>query len=80
MAEINTHNVRIEFGKYRGELVTRLPISYLEWLINEGTHFAPVAEAELKRRGYKPGKGKRVDITNHAIDRASIRIMGIFLA
>lgn len=80
MSEINTHNMRIEFGKHKGELVTRLPISYLEWLINEGTHFAPVAEAELKRRGLTPGNGRKIEITNHAIDRASLRIMGIYLA
>lgn len=75
--EINTHNMRIEFGKYKGELVTRLPISYLEWIINVGAAYAPIAQAELDRRGI-PKDHKKVEISNHAIDRASVRILKIW--
>lgn len=80
MQEINTHHVRIQFGKHKGELVTRLPIDYLEWHINEATQFAPIAEAELKRRGHEIGTGKKIDVSNHAVDRASLRLMGFYLA
>jgi hypothetical protein len=80
MPEINTHNVRIQFGKHKGELVTRLPIDYLEWHINEATQFSATAEAELKRRGHVIGSGRQVEISNHAIDRASLRLMGFYLA
>ena len=75
---INTHNMRIEFGKHRGELVTRLPIDYLEWHINEGTQFAPVAQAELDRRGFNPDTNNKVDVSKHAIDRASLRVLHIW--
>jgi hypothetical protein len=69
---MDTHGLRIEFGKHRGELVTRLPIGYLKWLINEGSDFAAVAQAELDRRGITTPTELEVSI--HAIDRASIRL------
>lgn len=74
---INTHGLRIQFGKHKGELVTRLPIDYLEWLINEGTQFSEVAQAELDRRGYTPDS-KAIKISGHALDRASLRILHIW--
>lgn len=70
--------MRIEFGKYKGELVTRLPIDYLEWHINEGTQFAPVAQAELDRRGINIEISGKVEISKHAIDRASLRVLNIW--
>lgn len=77
MSEINTHGMRIEFGKYRGQRVTRLPVDYLEWLINEGAAFTPIAKAELQRRGVTPGH-RQVEISNHAIDRASLRMLDLW--
>ena len=68
--------MRIEFGKYKGQRVTRLPVDYLEWLINEGAAYAPICQAELKRRGVTPGH-KQVEVSNHAIDRASLRMLEI---
>lgn len=75
--EITTHGLRITFGKYKGELFTRLPVSYLEWLINAGASCTPVAQAELDRRGIVKDH-KKVEISKHAIDRASVRILRIW--
>ena len=69
MTEINTHNLVIDFGKHKGELWTRLPVSYLKWLVNVSARNADIAEAELKRRGtHTPD----LDVSGHAIDRASL--------
>lgn len=71
---INTHNLRIEFGKHKGELWTRVPVSYLKWLVNSppfrgDTHSIEIGKAELERRGtFTP----TVEISGHAIDRASL--------
>lgn len=70
---INTHNVRIEFGKHGprdgvpGELFTRLPISYLKWMVAEKIQQSDLAESELERRGVVK---LDVEISDHAIDRA----------
>ena len=32
---IDTHNVIVEFGKHKGERWTRIPLSYLKWILNE---------------------------------------------
>ena len=29
---IDTHDMRVEFGKHRGERWTRVPVSYLRWI------------------------------------------------
>lgn len=76
MAEINTHNVRMEFGKHRGELLTRVPLSYVKWLANERGHaMQPLAAAELRRRG---STIPTVELSAHAIDRASLRVRKIW--
>ncbi len=31
---INTHHLTVGFGKHKGELWTRVPVSYLRWLVN----------------------------------------------
>lgn len=67
----DTHNKFIDFGKYNGERWTRLPVSYLKWLANEGKDrfVREMAESELNRRGTTvPGE---VELSGHAIDRAS---------
>ena len=76
MEKINTHNVVVTFGKHKGELWTRVPKSYLTWLVNEKESKFPGAEinkqyaqAELERRGTKVSH--EIEISAHAIDRAS---------
>ena len=69
MSDINTHNLRIDFGKYKGELWTRLPVSYLKWLVNQRAPNMDIAEAELERRGTT--NIKDMGISAHAIDRVS---------
>ncbi len=72
--EINTHNMVVDFGKHKGELWTRLPISYLKWLVNETDNYKELAQAELDRRGVilEP----EMELSGHAIDRASIYCLG----
>lgn len=67
---MNTHNLICDFGKYTGILYTRIPVSYLMWMINIKHEKANIAKAELKRRGtILP----TLDISGHAIDRASLK-------
>jgi len=71
--EINTHNLKINFGKHSGELWTRLPVSYLRFIINEfrvDDLNVKIALSELERRG--TNLDIKVDISGHAIDRASL--------
>jgi hypothetical protein len=75
MEKPNTHNITIEFGKHKGERWTRLPISYLKWMLNEMPKGSPawnLADAELERRG--DTMPREVEISNHAIDKASLRV------
>jgi uncharacterized protein (DUF3820 family) len=72
---INTHNLRIGFGKHKGELWTRVPVSYLKWLVNTPAppgysgDGAKIAAAELARRGTAT---PTIEVSGHAIDRASL--------
>jgi hypothetical protein len=76
---INTHNLIVDFGKHKGERWTRVPASYLRWLVNQPEEIPgmeknkDIAKAELERRGTKIGKGI-VEISSHAIDSASLRV------
>ena len=71
---MNTHNLKVDFGKHKGELWTRIPLSYLKWLINEIDH--EIAKAELERRGrFVPDK---LEISPHALDNASLRLRKIW--
>src|SRR5687767_888424 len=66
----NTHNLKLEFGKHKGERWTRIPVSYLKWLANNGDkEYATLAKAELDRRGTTTPDA--VEISGHALDRAS---------
>jgi uncharacterized protein (DUF3820 family) len=67
---INTHGLVCDFGKHSGELYTRLPVSYLKWMVQIGHSRADIAEAELARRGTVTPE---VDVSGHAIDSASLR-------
>ena len=73
--EINTHGVKINFGKHKGELFTRLPVSYLRWMINESAPMSEYAKAEFERRGDTMPK---IELSGHAIDNASIRVRKIW--
>lgn len=73
--QLNTHNVLIDFGKHKGEPWTRLPISYLKWMLNEmspDSEKYQMAESELNRRG--DTMPREIEISNHAIDKASLRV------
>ncbi len=74
---MNTHGLRIDFGKYgpkgdkEGELWTRVPVSYLKWMLTEGSfneERKAIARSEMERRGTAT---PNVDVSGHAIDRAS---------
>ena len=69
--KINTHGVCIQYGKHLGEPFTRLPLSYLKWMINEKAPDYLIAKAELARRG---DTMPTIDISGHAIDNASLRV------
>jgi uncharacterized protein (DUF3820 family)/mRNA-degrading endonuclease HigB of HigAB toxin-antitoxin module len=75
MADINTHNLVIDFGKYRGSLWTHVPVSYLKWLANQvsinGSKGPEIARCELKRRGTMT---PTIEVSGHAIDSASLRL------
>lgn len=72
---MNTHGITIDFGKHKGELFTRLPLSYLRWMINENAPMADYAKAEFDRRGDTMPK---VELSGHAIDNASLRVRKIW--
>lgn len=70
MTEINTHNLKVDFGKYKDTPWTRVPVSYLRWVTNElGGLRKEIAESELKRRGTTTPMD--LELSGHAIDRAS---------
>ncbi len=69
---INTHGMIVDFGKHRGVLYTRIPVSYLRWMVNSDHSRRDVAQAELDRRGIDSAD-RDVEISGHAIDSASLR-------
>ena len=78
MIHINTHGVTLDFGKHRGTLLTRVPLSYLKWMLNESTmapRWRELAKAEFERRG---DTMPRVELTGHAIDNASLRVLHLW--
>jgi hypothetical protein len=73
---IDICNLRVDFGKYKGERWTRVPVSYLRWVINEGTFqdfVREICEKELARRGCDQHL-EAIELASHAIDRASIKL------
>ncbi len=74
----NTHHERINFGKYAGELFTRLPVSYLRWMVTNETRDHEMAQAELDRRGI-PVTDDGFEISGHAIDTASLRLWAEYI-
>lgn len=81
--KIDTHNLIVEFGKHRGLAWTRVPVSYLKWLVNtpksrgQSSLAARVAQAELDRRGISLTQPE-IEISAHAIDRASLNCRHIW--
>ncbi len=75
MGGIDTHGYLMKNGKYAGERITRVPVSYLRWMVNIAHQDAAIAAAELKRRGtILPD----IEISGHALDRASLRCWGLW--
>lgn len=72
---LNTHGVTLGFGRHQGELLTRVPVSYLRWMVNQHTQQSDLARAEIDRRG---SKLPQIEISGHAIDRASLRCSRIW--
>lgn len=72
---MNTHGLRIDFGKHKGVLYTRVPVSYLRWMVQCNHSHAEIAKAELDRRGTVL---PNVEVSGHAIDSASLRLRHIW--
>lgn len=72
---INTHGVRINYGRHQGELYTRIPIGYLKWMVCNRCQEWEVAEAELARREVVT---PTIEVSGHAIDRFSQRFLTIW--
>lgn len=84
MAEpLNTHNVKMPFGKHKDQPLTRVPVSYLRWMANDmtadkqldGVPWATWAKTELERRHHQM---PQVELSPHAIDNASLRVRKIW--
>jgi hypothetical protein len=87
MENINTHHLVVNFGKHKGELWTRVPADYLQWLVNQPVEkgdknkkdfeqHKKIAKAELERRG--TDLKHDVEITPHSVDKASLRCRKIW--
>lgn len=72
---MDTHNLICDFGRHKGERYTRIPISYLKWMINSNHDKKAIAEAELKRRGTVTPD---LELSGHAIDKASLRCLEVW--
>ncbi|MGB5811749.1 MAG: hypothetical protein WBG86_14525 [Polyangiales bacterium] len=58
-------------GKHAGEPITRVPPDDLKWMVNAGHRNAEEAAKEMERRGTVT---PTLDLSGHAIDRASLRL------
>lgn len=77
LPNLDTQGVRLESGKHEGELLTRVPPGYLTWMLRTSHPLALYARSELARRGTP--KIDAIDVTAHAVDRASTRRFQAFL-
>lgn len=68
-------NVRLSFGKYNGERITRVPPGYLVYMVQNQTPLWEEAAMELERRGTI---FPTLEVTGHALDRASQRLLGVW--
>lgn len=72
---MDTHGLRINFGRHNGTLYTQVPVSYLKWMVQCHHRQAAIAQAELDRRGtHTPD----LDVSGHALDRASQQCLDIW--
>ena len=62
-------------GKHAGQPLTKVPASYLKWMISVNHELSTQAEAELSRRGHIV---PTIDVSGHAIDSASLRLLGLW--
>ena len=69
MSAPDTHGFIMPNGKHAGVAITRVPVSYLKWMVNVGHQLAELARAELDRRGTVTPE---LEVSGHAIDRASL--------
>ncbi len=67
----------VDFGTHHGKRYTRVPVSYLRWMVNDGHSRAEIAKSELERRGI-PLANAPIEISGHAIDSASLRVWKIW--
>lgn len=74
---MNTHGLVCDFGRHRGTPYTRLPVSYLKWMVNSHHSRAEIAAAELARRGTVTPD---LDVSGHAVDRASLSCLDVWEA
>ena len=72
---ITSENKTIPFGKHKGTLWTRVPVSYLKYILNdhdEHQESYQIAKGELDRRGHIDTT--ELEISPHALDNASLRL------
>lgn len=72
---INTHGLTMDRGKHAGKRYTRIPVSYLRWMVQVGHTHADIAKAEMDRRGTVIPE---IEVSGHAIDSASLRCRKIW--
>ena len=65
-SELHVHHMG--FGKHRDVLITRVPVGYLQWMVNISHPQQEWAAAELTRRG---SRVPELSVSGHALDRAS---------
>ena len=75
MTDINTHGYTMKNGRHAGLLITRVPISYLKWMVCSKHSEARYAQAELDRRGTVTPD---LDVSGHAVDRASLNCLDLW--
>ena len=66
----------LKTGRHKNEPITRVPVSYLRWMVNINHDQGVEAEEELKRRG---SILPTMEISGHALDRASQRLLSVWL-
>lgn len=72
---MNTHGLEVDFGRHKGTPYTKVPVSYLLWMVNCDHSRKEYAEAELERRGTVLPD---LEVSGHAIDRASLHCRKIW--
>lgn len=72
---MNTHGFLMPTGRHKDQPITRVPVSYLRWMVGSRHTLADVAQAELSRRGTTVPE---MEVSGHAIDRASLQCRKIW--